>query len=173
MGLGAALGLGWVVLPLLGAGATMTSRFGATAAALGTEAALGTAAALGTEPTRCFLALASAAAAATSRFGIGGTDAALGAGAALGTEAARGFLALSSAASAAARRFVSPVALGTEAARGGARGTDVGVGPSFVAGAGAVVGVFSDVITFLSPCLAALAFACARFKNRFAISTGG
>ena len=73
----------------LGAGATMTSSFDALASAaaaarfdsavgLGTEAFLGTAAALGVEAARGFLALPSAAAAATSRFVCLGTDAARG-----------------------------------------------------------------------------------------------
>ena len=140
--LGAALASGLGFLPLPGAGATMTSSFGA---------------------------LASAAAAAAARFAAAvglGTEAALGTAVALGTEAARGFLALSSAAVAAISRFVC---LGTDAARGGARGTAAGVGASFAAGAGVVVGVLIDAITFLSLSFAALSFFCASFKNGFEI----
>ena len=86
-GLGSGLGLG-AGLPL-GAGATMTSSFDALASAaaaarfdsavgLGTEAVLDTAASLGIEAARGFLALPSAAVAATSRFVCLGTDAARG-----------------------------------------------------------------------------------------------
>ena len=91
-GLGAGLGSGLGAGLPLGAGATMTSSFGALASAaaaaaarfdaavgLGTEAALGTAAALGTEAARGFLALSSAAVAATSRFAALGTEARFGA----------------------------------------------------------------------------------------------
>ena len=59
---------------------------------------------------------------------------------------------------------------GSDAARGGARGTDAGVGASFVAGAGAVVGVFIDAITFLSRSFAALTFNSESFESGFLIS---
>ena len=62
---------------------------------------------------------------------------------------------------------------GSDAARCGARGTDAGVGASFVAGAGAVVGVFIDAITFLSLSFDALSFNCASFKSGFLIPTSG
>jgi hypothetical protein len=58
---------------------------------------------------------------------------------------------------------------GSDAARGGARGTDAGVGASFVAGAGAVVGVFIAVMNFLSLTFNALRFNCASFRNGFLI----
>ena len=61
---------------------------------------------------------------------------------------------------------------GSDAARGGARGTDAGVGASFVAGAGAVVGVFIDVMNFLSLSFDALRFNCASFRSGFLILTG-
>ena len=56
---------------------------------------------------------------------------------------------------------------GSDAARGGARGTAAGVGASFVAGAGAVVGVFIEAITFLSSTFCALRFNCASFELGF------
>ena len=168
----------------LGAGATMTSSFGAFASAarfaaaatvaarfdasvgLGTAAVMDTAA-LGVEAARGFLALASAAAAATSRFVCLGTDAAPGTEAALGTEAARGFLVLSSAAVAAASRFA---AVGTDAARFGARGTDTGAGASFVAEFSAF-GVFNADIAFFSSSIFALAFARGAFNMCFSALT--
>jgi hypothetical protein len=61
---------------------------------------------------------------------------------------------------------------GSDAARGGARGTAAGVGASFVAGAGAVVGVFIEVMNFLSLSFDALRFNCASFRSGFLILTG-
>ena len=62
---------------------------------------------------------------------------------------------------------------GSDTACGGARGTDAGVGASFVAGAGAVVGVFIDAITFLSVSFDALSKNCASFESGFLTLTGG
>ena len=64
-------------------------------------------------------------------------------------------------------------AAGTDGARGGARGTDVGVGASFVAGAGAVVGVFIDATTLLSRSFFALAFFTSSFRKGFLTLRGG
>ena len=62
---------------------------------------------------------------------------------------------------------------GTDGARGGASGTDAGVGASFVAGAGAVVGVLIVAITFLSSSFFALPLFTSSFENCFLILTGG
>ena len=137
--MGAALGSAWGFLPLPGAGATMTSSVGADDAAAPVVF-----------ETLLLLALAFAAAGVFETLLLFALAFAVG-GCAEGSRlAALGF-----------------AAGGSDTARGGARGTDAGVGASFVAGAGAVVGVFIEAITFLSLSFAALSFACASFSNGF------
>ena len=142
--MGAALGSAWGFLPLPGAGATMTSSSGAV-----DDAPPGVAEAL------LLFALAFAAAGVFETLLLFALAFAAG-GCAEGSRLAA----------------LAFAAGGSDAARGGARGTDVGVGASFVAGAGAVVGVFIDAITFLSRSFDALSFNCASFRSGLLILTG-
>jgi len=142
--LGAALGSAWGCLPLPGAGATMTSSSGAV-----DDAPPAVAEAL------LLFALAFAAAGVAETLLLFALAFAVG-GCAEGSRLAA----------------LAFAAGGSDAARGGARGTDAGVGASFVAGAGAVVGVFIEAITFLSSAFCALRFNCASFRSGFLILTG-
>ena len=137
--MGAALGSAWGCLPLPGVGATMTSSSGAV-----DDAPPAVADAL------LLFALAFAAAGVFETLLLFALAFAAGGCVEGSLLAALAF-----------------AAGGSDAARCGARGTDAGVGASFVAGAGAVVGVFIDAITFLSSTFFALRFNCASFEFGF------
>ena len=142
--MGAALGSAWGFLPLPGAGATMTSSVGAV-----DDAAPGVAEAL------LLFALAFAAAGVFETLLLFALAFAAGGCVEGSLLAALAF-----------------AAGGSDAARCGAKATDAGVGASFVAGAGAVVGVFIEVMNFLSLSFDALRFNCASFRSGFLILTG-